>query len=401
METWGVPEPFTIEALNDLYVRFRARAEGDPAFEQGGRDWFKKLEDGDPVATERWQRMRDVSLTEFQQAYDTLGVRFDEVRGESEYVPGIPEVIRLLEQKGLSSMSEGALVVDLADKKMPPLLLKKADGATLYATRDLAAALYRWRTYHFDRSLYVVAREQELPLAQLFETLRRAGFDFADRMVHVSFGLVRIGGKKSGTRTGNRVLLTEVLGEARAKVAAKLAETNPDLAPADADAIARDVGIGAVVFANLASKREKDVDFDLDEVTSFEGDSGPYVQYAHARTAGILRRAGHEAGQALELADPARLERDEEWALAKQLHDFRDEVARSIESCEPHITARYLLDVCAAFSRWYTLGNQDPGLKVLAPDEATRRARLALTAATQRTLKQGLEILGIEAPDTM
>ena len=307
----------------------------------------------------------------------------------------------MLDKPFSSSISEGALVVDLSHKNWPPLLLKKADGATLYATRDLAAALYRWRTYAFDRCLYVVAREQDLHFRQLFETLRRAGYDFADRMTHVGFGLVRIGGKKSGTRTGNRVLLLEVLGEAQAKVAEKLKTTSPDL-PADRiQAITRDVGIGAVVFANLSSQRDKDVDFDVDEVTSFEGDSGPYVQYGHARTAGILRRAGDEATGALGAADPTRLVRDEEWALAKLLTELPDETARAVDACEPHGVARYLLDVCAAFSRWYTLGNQDPALKVLAPDEPERRARLALTAATRQTLKLGLEMLGIVAPDTM
>jgi arginyl-tRNA synthetase len=401
MDRWGVPEPFTIEALNDLYVRFRKLIKEEPSAEEAGRAWFKRLEDGDGLARERWRRMREVSLAEFDRVYELLGVGFDEIRGESDYESAMPEVIRMLGEKGLATRSEGALVVDLSDKKMPPLLLEKADGATLYATRDLAAALYRFRTYQFDRCLYVVAREQALHFAQLFETLRRAGLEFADRMVHVGFGLVRIGGKKSGTRTGNRVLLLEVLDEAVGKVAEKLRETSPDLPPERAQAIARQVGIGAVVFANLASQRDKDVDFDLDEITSFEGDAGPYVQYAHARTAAILRRAGDDPMASLAAADPRRLERDEEWSLAKLLSDFPDEVARAVETCEPHGVARYLLDVCAAFSRWYTLGNQDPALKVLASDAETKRARLALTAVTQKTLARGLGLLGLAAPEAM
>jgi len=394
---WGLPEPLTVTSLNDLYVRFRTEAKADPTLEAEGRAWFQKLEAGDPDARARWQRFREVSLAEFQEVYDLLGVRFDETRGESDYEKDMAGVIADLEKKGLTSVSEGALVVDLSEAKIPPLLLRKDDGATLYGTRDLAAAQYRHARYQFDRSLYVVDKGQALHFRQLFLVLKKAGYDWAENMRHVPFGLVRLGGKKAGTRSGNVVLLKEVLAEARERVLALLAETNPDLPAERAAAVAAEVGMGAVVFANLQAQREKDVDFEWDDVVSLHGDSAPYLQYAHARTASILRKSGEDVVS----ADPARLVRDEEWALAKILADLPDETARAAETDEPHILARYLLEVCATFSRWYTLGNQDPELKVLAADPETRRARLALTAATRGVLRTGLAMLGLAAPEEM
>lgn len=397
-ELWGADEPLTIDKLNDLYVRFRAELKERPELEQLGRAWFKRLEDGDPEARATWQRFRDVSLAEFQQVYDQLGIAFDEVRGESEYEDAMPGVIRMLEQKGLTSVSEGALVVQIEDDGMPPLLLKKQDGATLYATRDLAAALYRWETYGFERSLYVVDRGQAVHFKQLFAVLTKAGFAWAARCAHVPFGLVRIGGKKTGTRTGNVVLLREVLAEASEGARGKIAETNPDMPAAQLADTARMVGIGAVVFANLVSQREKDVDFSWDDVLRLDGDNGPYVQYSHARCASIARKAG----AAIDLSsDPGPLTHDLEWAVALELCELPDVVRRATDSNEPHIICRYLLDVCATFSRWYTAGNQDSSLRVLTDDPATTAARLALVGAVKQTLQTGLAILGLEAPEAM
>jgi arginyl-tRNA synthetase len=404
-QRWGVPEPMTIAALNDMYVRFRAAAKQEPALEEDARAWFKKLEDGDPTARALWQRMRDVSLAEFQEVYDLLGVTFDSIRGESDYESLMPQTIAWLEEKGLTSISEDALVVDLSDRKMPPLLLRKKDGATLYATRDLAAARYRKETYHFDRSLYVVARDQALHFAQMKAVLEKAGVDWAQQIEHVSFGLVRIAGKKTGTRIGNVVLLKEVLAEAQEGTRELLRERGSELAndPERMNEVARIVGIGAVLFANLVSQREKDVDFNLDQVISLDGDAGPYVQYGHARIASILRRAGISDADTASLtsADVSQLRLDEEWALARLLTELGDETARAAESDDPHVIARYLLDVCGAFSRWYTLGNQDPALKILTSDPEVARARIALAAATRVVLRRGLGLLGIEAPDVM
>jgi arginyl-tRNA synthetase len=401
-EQWPSSEPLTIAALNDLYVRFRDAMKQEPALEERGRAWFKRLEDGDPDARGAWQQSRDVSLAEFQQVYDRLGVAFDEVRGESEYLAAMPAVIERLAARGLSSESQGALVVALDDLGLPPLLLRKQDGATLYSTRDLAAAIYRWETYRFDRSLYVVDRGQALHFQQLFTVLERAGFEWASRCAHVPFGLVRIGGKKTGTRAGNVVLLREVLDEAEAEVRDRIRGANPELDARRVDEVARQIGVGAIVFANLVSQREKDVDFSWEDVLSFEGDAGPYVQYAHARCAAILRKAGRQAATlpAAEL-DVTRLAHDTEWTLAKKLIELPDVVARAAETSEPHMVCRYLLDTCGAFSRWYTAGNQDTTLRVLTDDVATAAARLALVRATQATLATGLGVLGMGAPEVM
>lgn len=398
---WGAEEPLTIAVLNDLYVRFRQAMKEDPALEVEGRAWFKRLEDGDPGARSLWQRFRDLSLAEFQEVYDLLGIRFDEVKGESEYEAAMPGVIESLTKKGLTSISEGALVVDLSLDQLPPCLLRKEDGATLYATRDLAAAEYRWDKYHFERCLYVVDKGQALHFQQLGAVLQKAGCAWANKLQHVAFGLVRVGGRKSGTRTGNVVLLKDVLEEAQVRISDIIRAKNPELVGDAARRVAREVGVGAIVFANLASQREKDIDFEWESVLSTEGDAGPYVQYSHARAASLLRKGGVSSSESLRGADLSRLVREEEWVLARLLCDLGTETARAAETDEPHIIARYLLDVCGAFSRWYALGNQDPSLKVITADAATTRARLALTAATRVVLRTGLELLAMAAPDVM
>lgn len=310
-------------------------------------------------------------------------------------------VIDLLAEKGLSTVSEGALVVSLEDINLPPLLLRKQDGATLYGTRDLAAALYRYRTYHFDRSLYVVDRGQGLHFRQLFEVLRRAGFAWAETCQHVPFGIVRVGGKKTGTRTGNVVLLKEVLAEAESRAIDLVRTNNPDMDERAAVDTARMVGVGAVVFANLASQREKDIDFEWEQILSVSGDSGPYIQYAHARCSSILRKAEERGLRPDATVDPAALTHETEWTLARRLLDLGETVHRAADASEPHILSRYLLDLCAAFSRWYTAGNQDKSLRALVEDDAVARARITLVAAAREVLRRGLALLGIEAPADM
>jgi arginyl-tRNA synthetase len=397
-ELWGEPEPLTIAALNDQYVRYRAAMKEDPSLDERGRAWFKRLEDGDPDARAAWQRFRDVSLDEFNEVYGLLGIQFDEVRGESEFEHDIPKVMALLEQHGLVQESDGALVVELADQEMPPLLLRKQDGATLYATRDLAAALYRHERYRFARSLYVVDRGQALHFKQLFATLEKAGCSWATRCEHVQFGVVRIGGKKTGTRSGTATPLRVVLEEAQARVAERLRGAGAELSEADLQKVARSVGIGAVIFANLVSQRERDVDFSLEDITSLEGDAGPYVQYAHARCSAVLRRAGSpQLGE----VDASLLVQPAEWALALRLLELPDAVARAVEKSDVHVVAHYLLDLCSAFSRFYTAGNGNRELRVLCEDERLRDARLALVAATRTVLRTALGLLGIEAPDRM
>jgi len=396
---WGAPEPLDVTALNDLYVKFREAMKDDPALEQEGRAWFKRLEDGDAEARRLWQWFRDVSWAEFETVYALLGIEYDEVRGESAYEPDMPRVMKELADKGLVAESEGAQVVFLEGEKTP-ILLRKQDGTTLYATRDFAAAQYRWNTYQFARSLYVVAREQALHFRQLFKLIAKAGYPWAERCEHVPFGLVRLGGKKTSTRLGNVVLMKHVFDIAADEVRERIAEHNPDLPVEKIEQTAREVGIGAVVFANLASQRDKDVDFDLEKAVSIEGDSGPYLQYSHARCVSIERKAG-ERVTAVEGIDLAQLGHDAEWAVARRLLEWPDIVVRAAMACEPHAIAHYLLDLAGDFSRWYTLGNGDPSLRVLVDDPVTRRARLALVAAVRATMREGLTLLGIAPVEQM
>jgi arginyl-tRNA synthetase len=395
----GTDAPLDVAALNALYVKFRAAMKDDPAVEQEGRAWFKRLEDGDPEARALWQRFRDVSWAEFQSVYEVLGIEYDEVRGESAYEPDMPRIFDTLAARGLSTESQGALVVELPGEENP-ILLRTKDGTTLYATRDVAAAEYRWNHYHFTRSLYVVDRGQALHFRQLFKLLEKMGHDWAARCEHVPYGLVKTGNKKAATRLGNVVLMREVFTIAEGMVRERIAETNPALAPALVDEVARQVGIGAVVFANLAPQRDKDIDFDIDHAASLEGDSGPYLQYSHARCAAIGRKAGEQV-TSLDGVDVSRLTSDFEWKIARRLLDFPDIVVRTAEACEPHLICHYLLSLAADFSHWYTVGGKDPENRVLTDDAATRRARLALVAAVQATLRDGLALLGIAAPDQM
>jgi arginyl-tRNA synthetase len=396
---WGPIDPVDVTGLNALYVRFNAAMKQDAALEQDGRLWFKRLEDGDPEARALWQRFRDVSWAEFQGVYEILGIEYDEVRGESAYEPDMPAILATLAAKGLSSESDGALVVELPGEKNP-ILLRTRDGTTLYATRDVAAAEYRWANFHFTRSLYVVDRGQALHFRQLFKLLGTMGHTWAERCEHVPYGLVKIDNQRAASRLGNVVLMRDVFTIAEAMIRERIATTNPDLAPEVVEDVARKVGIGAIVFANLAPQREKDIEFDIDNAVSIEGDSGPYLQYSHARCASIVRKAGVPiaAGDPIDFGELAH---DAEWAVARRLIEFPDAVVRASDACEPHVICHYLLQLAAEFSRWYTLGSSDASLRVLCDNAATRRARLALTAAVQATLRDGLAMVGIAAPDQM
>lgn len=387
-----------VTALNALYVRFREAMKTDPTLDGEGRAWFKRLEDGEPKVRARWQQFRDTSWREFERVYQLLGVEFTFVTGESEYEDKMPEILAMLEEKGLVSESEGAQVVQIAGEKTP-MLIKTKDGTTLYATRDLAAALYRFRQYGFARSLYVVDRGQSLHFKQLFAVLGLLGFEWAKRCVHVPFGLIRFKGKKTQTRAGNVVLLEEVFEGAIEEVRPIIAAAQPDLAPEELERTARQIGIGAVVFANVLPQRDKDVDFDWDKALSLTGDSGPYLQYTVARCRSIERKAG--AASADVAVDYARLTHDAEWAVARRLLELGDHVTRAVDHCEPHVVAHYLLELAGEFSRWYTLGNGDASLRVLCDDAELRAARLALVRQVRVWLTRGLALLGLGAPEAM
>lgn len=393
-ERWGSGAEPTVDLLNELYVRFRAEVQQP---EDLGRAWLKRLEAGEPEATGLWKRFRAVSWAEYAEVYRILGIHYDDLNGEAFFVKAGNEAVERLRGSGLLVESEGAQVVELEGEKTPILLLTK-DGTTLYATRDVAAAEYREATYHPTRSLYVVDRGQALHFRQLFKLLVKMGYGWAKQCQHIPYGLVKVGGKKTATRLGNVVLMRDVFKIAEDEVRAVIAEVNPTL-PADvAASVARQVGIGAVIFGNLAPQRDKDIDFDLDKAVSLDGDSGPYLQYSHARCASILRKAGEPISPDV---DFAQLRTDAEWAVAKRLLDFPDVVVRATDHCEPHIICHYLLELAGEFSRWYTAGNGDASLRVLVDDPAVRAARLALVGAVQATLREGLSLLGMAAPDQM
>lgn len=394
-------------ALNALYVRVNAEIKVDPSLEDRARAWFKRLEDGDETARSLWRRCVDLSMKEFGEVYDLLRVRFDHVTGESFYEDKMPAVVADLRARGLLEESEGAFVVRVErpddEKEVPPALIVKSDGATLYLTRDLAAARYRHATYAFDRCLYVIGAEQALHFLQLQRVLERAGDPWASGIRHVPFGLILMKGSKASTRAGNVVLLLDVLREAIAKVEKTIRDKNPDLP--DAAAVARDVGVGAVVFNDLKNRRMNDVEFDLDAILSFEGKTGPYVMYSHARACSILRKS-HVRGQDGPVPAPipgmgAFLSDPAEQALVRLVSRFPERVARAVESDEPSEVAQHLLDLCEAFHAYHTKGGRDPALKVLCEDTSLRAARLALVEGVRRTLANGLSLLGIAAPTAM
>ncbi len=389
---WDPRQEPTVTDLNALYVRFGQKAKADPKLEEEARAAFLALEKGDGESRRLWQRFRDTSLGEFQKVYDLLGVSFDEVSGESVYEPDLEPTIALLRAKGMVSESEGALVVALPGKEKP-CLLKKSDGATLYATRDLAAAISHQKRHAFTRKLYVVDAGQSLHFVEVFAVLAAAGFEWASRCEHVPFGILRFGGKRGRTREGGVVLLKDVLDEATSRALEIIRKNSPDLA--DAHTVARQVGIGAVVFNDLKNKRTKDIDFDFDEALAFEGETGPYVQYAHVRACGILRKA-KEAGIALDpAADLSPLGLPEEKALAWRLSLWGEALERASREAEPSVVAGYVLDLAKAL---HTFHYKVPVLKASPAETA---ARLRLMDAARLRLAEGLAVLGIAAPEQM
>ena len=388
---WGSQEAVEanpIDELLKLYVRINAEIENDPSLDEEGRLWFKKLEDGDPEATELWQWFRDESLTEFNRIYELLGVEFDSLNGEAFYNDKMDEGIQILEDKGLLQESKGASIVDLEDFNLPPAMIKKSDGATLYITRDIATAIYRARTYNFVKNVYVVGQEQANHFRQLKAVLKKMGFDWSDDMIHVDFGLVTKNRQKLSTRKGNIILLEPTLLEAISRAKSQIEAKNPDLE--NKDAVARAVGVGAVKFYDLKTDRRNGYDFDLEAMVSFEGETGPYIQYAYARIQSILRKANFQpdAETTYSLNDP------ESWEIIKLLQDFGRVVKRAADNYEPSLIAKYAISLAQAFNKYYA------HTRIL--DESPERdSRLALSYSTAVVLKEALRLLGVEAPEKM
>lgn len=389
---WGSKEAVEanpIDELLKLYVRINAEIENDPELDDEGRLWFKKLEDGDPEATELWQWFRDESLVEFNRLYDELGVSFDSYNGEAFYNDKMDEVVDILTEKGLLQESQGAQVVNLEKYGIEhPALIKKSDGATLYITRDLAAALYRKRTYDFAKAIYVVGNEQSAHFKQLKAVLKEMGYDWSDDMTHVAFGLVTKNGKKLSTRKGNVILLEPTIAEAVNRAQAQIEAKNPNLP--NKEAVAHAVGVGAIKFYDLKTDRMNGYDFDLDAMVSFEGETGPYVQYAHARIQSILRKANFTPS-----ADATYSLNDvESWEIIKLIQDFPRIINRASDNFEPSIVAKFAISLAQAFNKYYA------HTRIL--DESPERdSRLALCYATATVLKEALRLLGVEAPDEM
>ena len=388
---WGdktAVEADPISELLKLYVRINAEAEEKPELDEEARQWFKKLEDGDQEALELWQWFRDESLVEFNRIYEKLDVHFDSFNGEAFYNDKMDEAIQILEEKGLLQESKGAQIVDLESYNLPPALIRKTDGATLYITRDIATAMYRKRTYDFVKSIYVVGQEQINHFKQLKAVLKEMGFDWSDDMTHVTFGLVTKDKKKLSTRKGNIILLEPTLDEAILRALSQIEAKNPNLE--NKEEVAHAVGVGAVKFFDLKTDRDNGYDFDLEAMVSFEGETGPYVQYAYARIQSILRKANFvpSTENNYKLADA------ESWEIIKHIQNFSTVVERAGDKFDPSLIAKYAINLAQAFNKYYA------HTRIL--DESPERdSRLALAYTTGVVLKEALRLLGVKAPEKM
>ena len=390
---WGTPEMIEqggVGALTELYVRFHSEAEKAPELEDEGRLWFKKIEEGDEEALSIFNYFKEMTLRDAKRVYDLLGVTFDSYAGESFYNDKMGRVIDELEAKHLLETSEGAKVVDLSEDNIPPCLILKRDGATLYATRDIAAALYRKDTYDFDKCLYVVAYQQDLHFKQWFKVVEKMGYEWASDLKHVSFGMVSFEGQSMSTRKGHVLYLEELLNRSVQKAKDIIEQKSPDLE--NKDDVAKKVGIGAVVYATLQNNRIKDIDFWWERALAFEGETGPYVQYTYSRCCSVLRKAENATGE----IDYSALDNDESQQILLLISRFKDAVREAAERYEPSIITRATTEIAKAFNKFYyehrVLDEQEPNATM---------ARLALTRAVADVIKTGLYLIGVEAPERM
>lgn len=381
----------TIKELFNLYVKFHKEAENNPEIEDMARKEFKLLETGDTNNRKLWKFICELSLSEFKRIYDRLGVEFDYYLGESFYEDKLEDVINILKRKGILKESNGAFIVDLEDEKLPPALIKKTDGTTLYLTRDLASAIYRKEVLKADYLLYVVGSEQKLHFQQLKAVLKKLGYDWYKNIIHVDFGLFRFKGEKMSTRKGKVIFMEDVLNEAKNKVMNIINEKNPDIK--DKERIAEIIGIGAIIFGDLMNDRIKNVVFDWESMLSFEGDTGPYVQYAHTRCNSLLKKA-RIAKIDIEFSVPHTIEL-EERELLREIIYFNIKELRAIRDYKPHYIADALLEITKKFNRFYKK------CPVINADDNIKKYRLSIVFLIKTILTNGLYILGIKAPEYM
>jgi len=386
----GAIEADPIPELLKIYVKFHEEAEAKPELEDEARAWFTKLENNDEEAYELWSWFREVSLKEFNRVYDMLGVHFDSYAGESFYSDKMPAVLAEMREKNIMKKSEGAEIVDLEDYNMPPALVTKKDGSTLYITRDLAAAFYRKNHYKFDKNIYVVGNQQKLHFNQWFKIIELMGYEWAKDCIHVDFGLVGLEEGSLSTRSGRVVFLEDVLNKAVAQTKSIIEEKNPNLE--NKEDVAKQVGVGAVVFQELSSNRVKDYTFSLEKTLSFEGETGPYVQYTHARACSILRKADVDYTTDVNYS---LLNDDITKDVVRLVSKFNEMVVLSHEKYEPSVVARYAVDVAQSFNRFY---HDHP---IITEDVELTKARVALVKAVAQTIKNALKLVCLEAPEKM
>jgi len=397
---WGSKEEIEkteIDGLVKLYVKFHEEADTDSSLNDEARSWVVKMQNGDQESLALWQWFVDLSLREYERSYKRLGIDFDLTLGESFYTDKMDAVAKSLADCGLLEESEGAQIVDLKAYKMPPCLILRSDGGTLYPTRDIAAAIYRYNTYNFEKCLYVTGNEQILHFAQWMKVVELMGHEWAKGLVHISYGMLLFEEGKLSTRRGNVIKVEDLLDEAVSKTKAIIEEKNPNLA--NKDAVAEQVGIGALVFGKLYTSRVKDTMFSWERMLNFDGETGPYVQYAHARCCSVLAKAsGQEKQNEADLftgLDGNHLTDDEAYAVLRLLYDFPAKVEESAEKYEPFLIARHMVALAQAYNAFYH------NHIILVDDPAVRQARLALTAAVKQMLACGLGLLNIAAPEAM
>lgn len=390
---WGDREVIEKDPINELlklYVRFNAEADEDESLRDEARYWFKELENGNKEAYELWEWIREISLKEFNKVYDMLNIKFDSYAGESFYSDKMPAVIEELKEKGLMKESEGAYLVDLEEHGMPPALIMKSDGSTLYTTRDIAAAFYRKKTYDFYKNIYVVASQQNLHFKAWFKVIELMGYEWAKDCIHVPFGMVSLEDGTLSTRKGRVVFLEDVLNTAIENTLKIINERNPNLD--NKEEVAKQVGIGAIIFQELFNQRIKDYVFSWDRTLSFEGETGPYVQYTHARINSLLERGEFNIEDKV---DYSLLKTEEEINIGRLLYDFPKVIVDAMEKYEPYFITRQIVEIAKAYNKFY---NTCP---IITDDVELKKARLMLSYATKTVLKTGLDLLGIEAPERM